>query len=96
MWTHCQPAVTASNLDLDVMFDFLKEERHEIKGVGAAKEAELKKINEEFSSLDHLWKEAEKVRKLMNFNHILLIIYTFLFQFSRLYRISLLFLALIT
>ncbi|KAK0050723.1 unconventional myosin-X [Biomphalaria pfeifferi] len=60
MWTHCQPAVTASNLDLDVMFDFLKEERHEIKGVGTAKEAELKKINEEFSSLDHLWKEAEK------------------------------------
>ncbi|KAH9515344.1 hypothetical protein Btru_014195 [Bulinus truncatus] len=60
MWTHCQPAVTASNLDLDIMFDFLKEERNELKGMAPSKEAELKKINEEFSSLDHLWKEAEK------------------------------------
>ncbi|CAL1545802.1 unnamed protein product [Lymnaea stagnalis] len=62
MWTHCQPDVSASNLDLDAMFDFLKEERNEIKTVNASKEAALNKINEEFSTLDDLWKEAEKVR----------------------------------
>ncbi|XP_059160288.1 unconventional myosin heavy chain 6-like isoform X2 [Physella acuta] len=60
MWTHCQPEVTASKLDLDAMFGFLKEERNEMKGVNTSKEAALNKINEEFSTLDDLWKEAEK------------------------------------
>ena len=46
-------------MDLDVMFDFLKEERGEI--AGEAKETALNEINEEFNSLDNMWKEAEKV-----------------------------------
>ncbi|BFZ12100.1 hypothetical protein BsWGS_15138 [Bradybaena similaris] len=60
MWTHCRPAVSASNMDLDAMFDFLKEERLEMKTTSVSKEAALNKINEEFTNLDNLWKEAEK------------------------------------
>ena len=68
MWTHCQPAVSASNMDLDAMFDFLKEERAEVKAgqamTASTKAAALESINEEFDTLDELWKEAEKVSAL--------------------------------
>ena len=60
MWDHCKPAVSASNMDLDVMFDFLKEERSEMN-LSQTKETALNQINEEFDSLDSMWKEAEKV-----------------------------------
>lgn len=43
------------------MFDFLKEERSEIKTANLSREVAMNKINEEFTVLDNLWKEAEKV-----------------------------------
>lgn len=65
MWTHCQPAVSASSMDLDAMFEFLKEERSEMKAASSSKEAALNKINEEFTTLDDLWKEAERVSHII-------------------------------
>ncbi|XP_035824689.1 myosin-I heavy chain [Aplysia californica] len=78
MWTHCQPAVSASNMDLDAMFDFLKEERTDMKSAEVTKEAALNKINEEFSTLDTLWKEAEKVGFFYPFCALLELIQAFL------------------
>ena len=50
-------------MDLDAMFDFLKEERSDMKN-SLTKEVALDQINEEFDTLDSLWKEAEQVNNI--------------------------------
>jgi hypothetical protein len=66
MWTQHKPPVSPHSLDLDEMFNFLREDRVEhgdvvLRHAGTGKEQALDAINQQFEQLDVMWKETEKV-----------------------------------
>nr|KAG5687167.1 hypothetical protein BaRGS_033054 [Batillaria attramentaria] len=61
MWTHHKPPVSPHSLDLDEMFDFLREEKAEQRKAEPEKVEALDAINQQFEQLDELWSRTEKV-----------------------------------
>ena len=64
MWTNHKPPVSPHSLDLDEMFNFLREEKAELMAAEPEKAEALDAINQQFEQLDKLWTETEKVRAL--------------------------------
>ena len=62
MWTNHKPPVSPHSLDLDEMFNFLREDKAEQKAAEPEKAEALDAINQQFEQLDKLWTETEKVR----------------------------------
>ncbi|XP_076464756.1 myosin-VIIa-like [Babylonia areolata] len=60
MWTNHKPPVSPNSLDLDEMFNFLQEEKAELRATDPEKAQALDAINRQFEQLDLLWTETEK------------------------------------
>lgn len=59
IWTHYKPPGSPSNLDLDTMFNFLRDEKGDLTDL--EKKQALNVINQQFEDLDELWTQTENV-----------------------------------